>query len=155
MQKFLFNYKLKFWGLALLIPSFIIGFIRFYLGIKPEIFDTKVFAIYSYYLEKKYFVVIENQVSEEIAGILLLISLFLIAFSKEKNETELTQTIRNKALFFSFILNYVFIFLSFLFMYGFAFLDMLMINIYSQLVFYILSFRLMIIYFNRKNCVKK
>ncbi|MCX7874561.1 MAG: hypothetical protein N2321_00180 [Melioribacteraceae bacterium] len=145
MQKYLLNYKLKFVGLVLLIPSFIIAFIRFYIGNKLEFFDTKVFAFYSYYLEKKFFVVIENHISEEIAGIFLLISLFLIAFSKEKNENELTSVTRAKSLILSFYFNFIFLLFSFAFTYGFAFMDMLLINIFSQFIFYILIFRINLI----------
>jgi len=150
MSKYLLNYKLKFVGLALLILSFFLAIIRFYFGIKPNIFDTKVFAIYSYYFEKKYFVVIENHISEEIAGVLALTGLFLVAFSKEKNENDKIVSLRNNSMKLSFIANYIFLILSFVFVYGFAFLDIMIINIFSQLVFFIIIFRISVLINNRK-----
>lgn len=153
MQKLLLNYKFKYVGLVLLIPSFLIGFIRFYIGKKLEIFDTKVFAIYSYYLEKKYFVVIENHISEELAGITFLIALLLIAFSKEKTETDITEQVRLRSLIFSFYLNSLFLLFALAFVYGFAFLDMMIINLYSQLIFFILIFRVYL-FIKSKNFLK-
>ncbi len=142
--KLLLPYHFKAWGWGILIPGLVLGIVRFYFGIKLRVFDIKIFAIYSSYLETKYFTVIENHYSEEVAGLLLFIGLIFIAFSEEKIENDNLQSIRLKAIIFSIYINSLLIILSFLFIFGFGFIEVLIANLYSFLIMYILILKLLI-----------
>lgn len=140
-QKLLFPYQFKYIGLVFLITGIVLGIIRFYYGIKPTIFDLKVFAIYSKYIETIVFSPITNHFSEEIAGILILIGLVLIAFSKEKKETEHLNDIRLYSIILSIYINAIVILISLLFIFGLGFVNVLIINMYLLLVVYIIIFQ--------------
>jgi len=124
--------------------------IRFYYGIKPELFNSKVFAIFSSYLESKYFEIVKNQMIEEIGGLLVLIGLFMINFSKETSENEIMKGFRIKAFFITAYLNTFFLIVAILFTFGFGFVYMMTLNLILWFIIYQVSFRILI-YLNDKN----
>jgi len=139
--KLLLPNKLRLYGWIVLLFGIILGFIRFYFGIKLELLNIKVFAVYSQYFETNYFKVIENHVSEELTALLLLVGLFLISFTKEKNENDFVSALRDKSLILTFYINISFVALSFLFVYGFAFINILVINVFSPFIIYVTIFK--------------
>lgn len=144
----LIPHKYKFVGIILLLFGIIAAYLRFYLGIKPTYLNLPVFAFYSSFLETKTFQVINN-ISEEIVSLLLLLGLMLINFSKEVVENEIVNSIRLFSFSSSVLLNSVVLFFSVLFIYGFAFVNLLMLNMFSQLLFYQIIFR--IVFIKNKN----
>lgn len=137
---FLFPRKYKVPGSILLLIGITLGVVRFYFGIKPKLFDVKVFSIYSKYFETSYFKVISNHISEELTALFSIAGLFLLCFSKEKNENETMNQIRLKSLILTFYINTAFILLSFVFIYGFVFLNILVINLISPFLIYLFTF---------------
>jgi hypothetical protein len=133
---FIFPHNFKIAGIVILIPALLFTFLRFHLGIKPGFLKQKVFAFYSSFLETKYFSFIENNISEEICAVLLLVSLVFIAFSYEKNELDEFWNIRFKDLFTALYINIIFILISIIFIFGLAFMKILILNIYSTLIIY-------------------
>ncbi len=142
--RFLLPHKLRFVGVFLLISGLVAAYLRFWLGIKPASLTVPVFSVYSTFLETKTFHIITNNISEEIVALLLLIGLLLLNFSKEKSEDELVSSFRYKALFYSVLINSLFLILCTLFIYGFAFVSILMFNMFSQLMIYQIIFRFLI-----------
>ena len=128
--------------MILLIPAISLLFVRFSLGIKLEIFTFKVFAIYSSYLDTKYFELIDNHFSEEIGGILLLVALLIICFTKEKVELEYIAHVRLRSLLISIYVNTILLIIAFLSVFGFGFVKILMVNIYSPFIIYIFVFKI-------------
>ena len=120
----------------------ILSITRFYYGIKPEIFNLKVFAIYSKFLEIKYLEIIPNHFSEEIAGILIFVGLVFTVSAKEKIENKSIDSIRLQSLIISIYLNSIFIVFSLLFIFGIGFIGVLIINMYSFLIIYLIIFRI-------------
>lgn len=142
--KFFLPHKFRFVGLILFLLGIISAYVRFSLGIKPDVLTLPVFTVYSSFLETKTFQVITNNILEEIVTLLLLTGLLLINFSKEKTEIELTDNLRFKALISSMFLNTLLMIFSTLFIFGFAFVNVLMINLFSQLLLYQIIFRFLI-----------
>lgn len=117
-----------------------------------SLFKTRVFALYnSDFLGegKSFFRVIENEVSDELIGVLVLAGLMLIGFSREKQEDEFVQKIRLNALKWAVFVNYGLLLFAFLFVYGIAFLDVMLYNMFTVLIIYILRFRYLMYTFNR------
>jgi len=137
-------------GIVFIILGTALAIIRFRFGYKPAWLDMKVFALYSHYLDTKFMQVIKNQLIEEIAGVMLMLGLFIIAFTKEKNENEheneneKINIIRLKSFFIASYLNLIFILISLLFVFGMGFMYLLIFNMGLWLVFYILTFRLLL-----------
>jgi hypothetical protein len=110
------------------------------MNLKPAFLNIKVFAVFSYYFEKKYFSVIENDAGEEIIIILFLSGLFMISFSKLKIETDDSVLLRIRAIILSIYINTVFLLLSALLIYGVGFLAIAVVNCFSFFIFYLVIF---------------
>jgi uncharacterized membrane protein len=130
--------KFRIYGWIVILFGIILGVTRFYFGIKLELLNIKVFAVYSKYFETNYFKVIDNHVSEELTALLLLVGLFCISFTKEKIENDLVSVSRYKSLILTFYINSALVVLSFLFVYGFGFIIVLVINVFSPFILYII-----------------
>jgi len=141
---FLLPKGLKPLGFILTGIGIILAIIRYFFGVKPEFLKRNVFAVYSQYLGSKFMQVIKNQLLEEMAGVLLIIGLFLIAFTREKDEDEKTNEFRLRAFFIAAYATVIFVLISLLFTYGMAFMYMILANMALWLIVYIISFRLML-----------
>jgi hypothetical protein len=141
----------RFAGILFFVAGVFLGIIRFYFGIKPEVFDLKPFAFYSSYVENKYMQFVGNNMSEEVVGLLILLGLFMIAFARDKKETEIKDHLRVKALYLTIYIQTIFLVVSFLFTFGFAFVYMLIINIAFPFIVFIITFRIMVMLNQRRN----
>ena len=86
---------------------------------------------------------------EEVVALLFVLGLFFIAFSKEKNESVRVSLLRLKAFSIAVYLQITFLVIAILFTFGFAFVYMLIVNMGAFLVFYIITFRILL-YRSRK-----
>jgi len=137
---FLLPYKFKYLGWLLLAAGLICSVLFLFIGLKYSLLDVNVFAVWSRYFDTRYFSIIENNISEELTITILLSGLFLVAFSKMKNENDEISSIRIKALFLSVYINTGLLLFSALFIYGLAFVYMAFFNIFSGLFLFILIF---------------
>lgn len=143
-MKLLLPFNARYYGYVLLFLSIILAIIRFYFDIKLKVLDVKVFAVYSKYFETNYFTLISNHISEELIALGLILGLLLINFSSEKIETEVTQSLRYKALILTFYINSFFLIFSVLFIYGFVFINVIVLNLFTPLIFYIIIFKILL-----------
>jgi hypothetical protein len=141
---FLFPNKFKRIGWFTLIPSAIIGLFILIYEYEPSFLDFNVPAIFvdelTFTANKKTFRMVTNNILNEILGILIIISTFLVAFSKEKSEDEYISKIRFESLAWAVYFNYAILILTFLFIYDFAFLWVMVFNMFTVLLFFIVRF---------------
>lgn len=78
--------------------------------------------------------------SDELTVLITFISLFLIAFSREKVEDEYIQRVRLQALQISVYINYGIIALSTVLVYGLDYLNVVFGNLFTILVLFILVY---------------
>ena len=128
-------------GIVILVLGVILVVLKQHFNYKPEFLNLKVFAFYSFYIEAKSFTFITHQMIEDIGGILMIAGLFLIAFTREKEETENLDAIRLKAFFILAWFNVFYLLISFLFFFGFGFVGALIFFTVGWLIVYIASFR--------------
>jgi hypothetical protein len=105
-------------------------------------FKIPVFAVYSSYLETKYFTTIRTNFAEELTLLLLIAGLSLMIFSKEKEEFAGLDAIRFKSLAKAVLVNNLFLFFSSLFVFGTGYITILVLNVISLLLLYLLFFYL-------------
>ena len=141
--------KFKIIGVLLFVVGIIITIIRFYFGVKPDWLDIKVFAVYSSFLQTKYFTFITNNILEELSGLILLVGLVFIAFSKEKTENEIIEQIRIRSFFYSVYSNILFTVFAFIFIFGLGFVYYLVLNMFVSLLLFIFIFRYNIYYYKK------
>ncbi len=139
---YLFPNRYKKIGWLLLVPSAIIGLATLITGYEPEYLTMKVPAVFANELmgERQFFAMIENNVLNEVLGILVIIGSVFVAFSKEDQEDEYISKIRLESLVWAVYVNYGILFLSFLFIYDFAFLWVMIFNMFTILLFFIIRF---------------
>jgi len=92
----------------------------YFWGGKPEIFNIKIFAIVTTYLETKYFVVSQTNILDELAAIFLITGIGFVSFSKERDEKCNYNILRIKALINSLYFTILLWLISFLLVYGMA-----------------------------------
>jgi hypothetical protein len=75
----------------------------------------------------------------------LVISLLMIAFSKEKNEDEFIATVRLESLQWGIYINYGLLVIATWSFYGFNFFSVMVYNMFTPLLFFILRFHYVIL----------
>lgn len=139
---YLFPHRYKKWGWMVLIPAAILGFLTVLNDYSPAFLDLPVFAIAvdEIFGERKYFGFIDNNILNEILGVLIILSGLVVAFSKEKLEDELISSIRLKSLVWATYVNYGVLLLAFIFVYDLSFLWIMIVNMFTILAFFIIRF---------------
>ena len=127
------------------MSGILVAFLLYVMDLKPAFLNIKVFAVFSYYFDKKYFSVIKNDIREEIIIILILVGLLLVSFSKLRNETDVSVLLRIKAIFLSVYINTLFLLLSAVFIYGLGFMAITVVNCFSLLLINVIIFRILLL----------
>lgn len=145
-MKYLFPHRFRKIGWLIFIPSFILGFACIAFNLKPEFLDFKVPAVWaSKFLtsyERDFFILVRNNILNEIMGICLIISSLFIAFAKEKVEDEFIAKIRLDSLVWAVYVNYAILILSMLFVYDTSFFWVLVMNMFTVLWFFIVRYQI-------------
>ena len=147
---FLLPNRSKIVGGIFLLIGIVLAIVRFYFGIKPEFLHITVFSIYSKFLGTKFLSLIANNIFEEIVLLLILLGLFMVAFSKEKDEDEQVKMIRLSSMYLSVFINTLGLALSFFFIFGLAFAEVMVLNLFSVLIIYLIIFRFKYYLFQKK-----
>ncbi|EJF11426.1 hypothetical protein O71_03159 [Pontibacter sp. BAB1700] len=104
--------------------------------------DATVFAIYDGGLfdPAKAFVLIENNIVDELVAIVAIIGGVLAAFSEEKDEDEYIAKVRLESLLWATYINYGFLLFSVLFVYGLGFYQVMLFNMFTVLFIFLIRF---------------
>ena len=139
---YLFPNKYKRIGWFILIPSAIIGLVSLFYEYEPSFLDFNVPAIFvdDLFKDKQLFGMVQNNILNEIFGILIIISALLVAFSKEKLEDEYISKIRLESLVWAVYVNYGILLFAFIFIFDFSFLWVMIFNMFTVLLFFVLRF---------------
>jgi hypothetical protein len=89
--------------------------------------------------------------TDELATIGLIVSLALIGFSREKVEDEAIQFFRLEALQWAVYVNYAVLILTVLFCYGGMFFTVMTVNLFTVLIIFVLRFRYVLYRYNQSN----
>ena len=138
---FLLPHIFKMAGYLIILPGFILLMIRFYYDLKPSFFDIKSFAIYSTYLQTKYFSIINNHFTEELGGFLLLLGSTFVVLSKEKAEKPVFNELRLKAFILCFYTSSLFLIVTVLFVFGIAFIKIILFGLLIPYLVYYCIFK--------------
>ncbi len=153
-SNFLFPHYFKKIGWFLFIPGIIAGIFFLINQEGPDFLKVNVFAAAEQSIfggHTNYFSVYENNISDEIIGLVLVIGALLIAFSKEKSEDEFISGIRLESLVWATYVNYLILIVSIIFLYDMAFFWILVFNMFTVLIFFIIRFNWAIYKSNNQN----
>lgn len=143
---YLFPNQFKKIGWFLFISGVILGIVFLALQSNISFFDISVFSVVEQPIFDKpvFFSITENNVLDEILGLLLIVGGLLVAFSKEKTEDEFISKIRLESLVWATYVNYVILIFAIMFIYEMAFFWVLIFNMFTVLVFFIIRFNWLI-----------
>lgn len=138
----LFPHRFKKIGWFLFVPGLIMGLIYLFLGEEYMQLNLSTFAIakQSLFEDTQYFTTIQNNVLDEIIGLLIIIGALFITFSREKIEDEYISRMRLNALVWATLINYSILILAIIFMHELVFFHVLVINMFTLLIFFIIRF---------------
>lgn len=142
---YLLPYRFKKIGWFLFIPGVILGIVYLlfnYIDNQLVLLNVPVLAIADESLlgETSFFSIIENNIFDEIIGLLLIFGSLFIAFSKEESEDEFISKIRLESLVWATYINYMILLLAIVFVYGFVFFWVLVFNMFTVLIFFLVRF---------------
>ena len=147
--------RLRILGVIFFTIGVILLILKYKFNYKPEFLNLKVFAIYSFYIEAKTFEMITHQMIADIAGIFLLTGLFILSFTKEKNESEAIDSLRLKAFILAAYVNLIYLLSSILFFFGFGFVGAITLYSIIWIAVYFLIFRFLLIKKNRAGFIRE
>lgn len=144
MKKLLFPHSFRNIGYVLLVPFLVLGIAYMawdyeisWLSYQPEAHGSLSFM--------------NTNFTDELTTLGLIISLVLIAFSKELVEDEAIQFFRLEALQWAVYANYLVLVLAVLFCYGEHFFTAMTFNLFTVLIIFIVRFRFVLYLSNKAN----
>ena len=139
---YLFPNKYKKIGWLIFIPSAIIGLTTLIFELEPNSLDFNIPAIFINKLfgDKHFIGIVNNNILNEILGVLIILSSLLVAFSKEESEDEYISKIRLESLVWAVYFNYAILLISFVLIFDLAFLWVMIFNMFTILLFFIIRF---------------
>ena len=81
-----------------------------------------------------------NNISDELASILIIVGGIIVSFSKTKNEDEYIAKIRSESLIWATYVNYFVLILAIMFVFDMSFFHVLIYNMFTVLLFFIVRF---------------
>ena len=93
----------------------------------------------------------DNNFTDEVASLGMIVSLLLIAISKEKTEDEMIQFIRLESLHWAVYANYLVLALCIIFVYGGLFFHVMIWNMFTVLIIFIVRFKYLMFIYNKSN----
>ena len=114
---YLFPNCFKIYGWIILIPSLIVGALSLVFEIEPTAleFDMPALFVDEFMGQNKLAGTVNNNILNEIVGVLIILSSIFVAFSKEKEEDEYILKIRLESLVWAVYVNYGILLISLLF----------------------------------------
>lgn len=149
--KLLLPHSFKMVGWIMLVLMVVPGLMIVFGNFELSFLDMDVFTIYDSGFPgmNTYFAMTDNNITNEVVGILFLLGAVFVAFSKEKMEDEFIAKIRLDSLLWAVYLNYAILLLCFLFFFGFGFMAVMILNMYSVLLFFIIRYQIVLFRYRR------
>lgn len=130
-------------GLALIAPGLALGIGKLAFGFSPTWLQLPAFALHVAYFQPRACVWITTNLTEEFAMSLPLVGLHLLAFSREPTEHAGLVGMRLRALLGAFWLNCLLLTMLILTVFGTTFLYVLVAQLYTGVVMYLVTFRIL------------
>ena len=158
--KFLLPNKYKRIGWWIFFPALILASLVFFGGYEPDWLEVKVPSLLH---DDVFFIgdsesdqgfkimnLTKNNISNEITGVLLLVSCMLIVFAREKDEDEMIMKLRLESLLWAALVNGLLVLFCLIFTYDFTFYFVMVFNLYWLFLLFIVRFHWVLGKFRRE-----
>lgn len=136
----LLSSKFKLPGIILVFAGAVLTF--FYFGFDFR-FEIPVLALFSSYMESKFFATFRTNFADELIMLLFLSGLFLLSFSEDKHELDYYKSLRIKALIKTAVTYSIIVMLVLLFVYGTGFMAFSIVNLFLPFILYLIIFNIL------------
>jgi hypothetical protein len=136
--KWLFPHSFRLLGGLIFIPSLVLGLATLYAEFEWKFLTTSL--IQTDFPGQ----IVDQNLTNEVAGLGIIIGLMMIAFSREKVEDEMIGQLRLEALQWSVYANYLILAISMLTVFDEAFFSVMIYNMFTVLLVFIARFRWLI-----------
>lgn len=137
-NKLLLPHRFKTAGWLLLSVAVLFQILVWTRGGELSWLNIKVFAILDQDMgQSKYFSFIQNNVTEEIIGILFIIGGLFAGFSREKTEDEFIANLRLSSMLWAVLVNYLLLIVALIFFYDLSFFDVMVLNMFTILIIFL------------------
>jgi len=147
--KMLLPNKYKKLGWCLAVPGFILIVLYLYADVAFPFLDYANGSNDNFFHGATIFNLTTNNFTDEIASVLLIVGLLLVAFSREKVEDEHISQIRLESLLWAVLINSILLIIGIIFIYETLFLHVMVYNMCTPLIIFIARFNY-IMYTERK-----
>ena len=150
---FLFPHKFRLIGWILLVPSVVLGYMVIFNDFKFSFLNIKVLSLLPTpfnatpgvtTVTRQLWSIINDNFTNEFAGMLFIVSAIFIAFSKEKKEDEYIAKIRLESLLWATYATFVIHILCLLFFYDWNYFTSMIINMFTLLIVFIVRYNFII-----------
>lgn len=151
-SNFLFPNSFKTPGLVLFTLGLVLGIMVMFFDFSPSWLDINVISLLDggLFQEKTSLHISNDNITDEIAAIMLIIGSLFLACSKEKNEDEFISKLRLDSLLVATYVNYALLAFAIIFIYGLPFLNVIVFNMFTLLIIFIIRFQY-VLYKNSKS----
>jgi hypothetical protein len=157
---FLFPNRFRIIGWILLIPTVVLGYLVIFEDFEFSFLNIDIFSLLPTSFNAtpginppsfRLWSIVNDNFTQELAGILFIVSAIFVAFSKEKNEDEYISKIRLESLVWATYVTFATQILCLLFFYDFTFLKSMIVNMFTILIVFIVRYNF-IIYRSKPQC---
>lgn len=147
---YLFPNSFRIIGWVLLLPAIVLGYMVLFENLEFSFLNITTLSLLPDSLfgaasnANSLWSIVDDNFTQEFAGILFIVSAIFVAFSKEKNEDEYIYKIRLESLVWATYLSFAIQILCILFFYDFTFLKSMMINTVTILIVFIVRYNFII-----------
>ncbi|MFC0772238.1 hypothetical protein [Terrimonas alba] len=127
--------KFKWIGLALFVPSVVLGILVIYYDFTFHFLNIK-----SYTSSGNIFNSTDYNLTNEVALTGVILGLLMMAFAREKQEDEFISKVRLESLQWAVLINYVLLLAATWLINGWNFIEVMMYNMLTVLVIFIIRF---------------
>ncbi|MCB0436886.1 MAG: hypothetical protein KDD08_12605 [Mangrovimonas sp.] len=142
-SNYLLPHKYKTLGWVLFIIGLLSGSVLLFNGYDSSFLNVKVLTIYNepiFSEGSSFFKIVDNNITDELVSLLIIIGGLLVGFSKEKVEDEFIYKLRKDSLVWAILFNYFILIATILLVYDLTFFHILVFNMFTPLVFFIIRF---------------
>lgn len=152
--RFLLPVRYNLWGWILFIPFSILGIVALFTEIELSFLDAKVPSMFHKEISLfsnsnsstddgfQLFAMVENNLTNELLAILILLGCVFLTFSKQKDEDEFISQKRLESLLWATFVNAVLLLLSIVLFYDLNFFNVMVFNLYSLFILFIFHFNI-------------
>ncbi len=128
-------------GWLLFLPGLALGIPSVFLDWNPGFLSMRIPALAADYIfntDRSWFVMIKNNLMDELASLIMIVGALLVCFSREVQEDEYISQIRLNALLWAVYINYAFLAVTIVLIFEMSFLYVMIFNFFTLLIiFYI------------------